>query len=39
MQSLACSNFQGNNHASGVGMCNKDPTVIPVPGAAFTTEV
>ena len=38
-QSLACSNAQANNYASGQGFCNKDPTVIPVPGAAFTTEV
>ena len=38
-QSLACSNAQTNNYASGQGFCNKDPTVIPVPGADFTTEV
>lgn len=38
-QSLSCSNAQGNNYASGQGYCNKDPSVIPVPGANFTTEM
>jgi len=38
-QSLACSNAQTNDYASGVGYCSKDPSVIPVPGTDFTTEM
>ena len=38
-RSSTCQNIAGTTSASAQGMCNYDPTQIPLPSTDFSTEV
>lgn len=38
-KALACRSLMGGRFGSGMGMCNADPSRLPIPAENFVTEV